>query len=100
LQHREAGIASGEETLAATLARFEQREVTLLDTLQTEDALTADQLRLVEERLAYASTFARLRFETGELVTAAAEWAAGKMLTFQAAGLAAPPGALRREEPR
>ncbi len=82
MEHATTTVASSEEMLRVTLERFHDREATLIDTLLTEEDLTADQLRLVDERLAYASTLARLKFETGELVSSGAD-ADGEVFTFQ-----------------
>jgi outer membrane protein TolC len=68
LERWETAVAHDEATVAATLERFGAGEVTLVDTLLTEEILTRDQLELVRARQVYWSLLARLRFETGTLV--------------------------------
>ena len=55
-------------TLNGTLERFRQGDVTLIDTLTTEEDLTQGQIQLVQAWLGYAGALARLRFESGSLV--------------------------------
>ena len=68
LQQWEAAVRNDEEILAGSLQRFQARDVTLVDTLLTEESVTSDRLELVRQRQTYFSTLARLRFEAGELV--------------------------------
>jgi outer membrane protein TolC len=69
LERWEAAVRADEETLQGVLQRFEIREVTLIDALITEEATTRDKLQLISQRQIYLSTLARLKFETGELLT-------------------------------
>jgi outer membrane protein TolC len=69
-------------TLDGALARMRGGELSLIDTLTTEDDLKREQVQLVEDQLQYFSTLARLRFETGQLVTIDGEGAPALGLTF------------------
>ncbi len=89
MEHGMTTVEYGEEMLRVTLERFHDREATLIDTLTTEEEVTTDQLRLVDERLTYAGTLARLKFETGELVNSDAD-NQGDVFTFRSAGLVGP----------
>ena len=57
------------ETLEGSLERFRSREITLTDTLLTEERLTNAMLDLVNAKQDYAKTLAGLRFETGTLLS-------------------------------
>ena len=69
LERWQAAVRADEETLQNVLQRFEIREVTLIDALVTEEATMRDKLQLISQRQVYLSTLARLKFETGELLT-------------------------------
>jgi len=64
----EEAVERGNELLTAVLQQLEGGNATVLDTLLTEEGVTADLLQLVRRRQAYLSALARLRFETGRLV--------------------------------
>lgn len=61
-------------------------ELSLVDTLLTEQDLTAARLRLVDALRNYATTLARLRFESGTLV----RFEEGKPVGFDLTGLPSP----------
>ncbi len=65
----QAAVRADEELLQNMLDRFGVREVTLIDVLLTEENATRDAIQLIAQRQAYQSILARLKFETGELVT-------------------------------
>ncbi|HYM24613.1 MAG TPA: TolC family protein [Vicinamibacterales bacterium] len=69
----EEAVRSDEATTRAVLDLFQIREVTLIDTLTTEETETQDRLQLISQRQAYLSTLARLKFETGQLLTFSTE---------------------------
>ncbi len=89
----EAAVAHNETTLAATLERFATGEVTLIDTLLTEEAVTSDQIQLVRARQALASLLTRLKFETGTLVEFEREGTPGEIVTVDTSWLVARTGA-------
>jgi outer membrane protein TolC len=69
-------------TLDGALARMRGGDLSLIDTLTTEDDLKREQVQLVEDQLQYFSTLARLRFETGQLITVEGEGAPALGLSF------------------
>jgi outer membrane protein TolC len=83
----EKAVANGQETLAAAMERFRDREMTLINTLLTEEELTSDKLQLVAQRQAYYSALARLKHETGELVLVENEGPGTEVIAFQTSGL-------------
>ncbi|MFN8058387.1 MAG: TolC family protein [Vicinamibacterales bacterium] len=70
-----------------TLERFRSGDVTLIDTLTTEETLTQTQIQLVQSWLGYLAAVTRLRYEAGSLVTFDAVDQAGESLRFDPAGL-------------
>jgi outer membrane protein len=62
-------IEAGGRTLDTTLAQFEIGEVTLADTLRTEEEVLADRIELIGYLQSFYQTLARLRFEAGTLVS-------------------------------
>jgi outer membrane protein TolC len=79
-------VTNDEQTLQAALDRFANRELTLMDTLITEESVTTDRLQLVVQRQVYFSTLARLRYETGEIVKAESDGKGSEVLIFQPTG--------------
>jgi outer membrane protein TolC len=75
-------VSSSQQMHQAEFDRLQIGQSTLIDTLLTEESLTADELQLVRVRQAYLSTLARLRFETGELVTFEDEGTPAEMIRF------------------
>jgi outer membrane protein len=61
-----------EETHAASGERFAAGDLTLIDTLTTEEQLTATRLQLLDAERRYLALVARLRYETGTLLDAPA----------------------------
>jgi len=57
-----------EETAEATMTRYRAGDMTVLDTLVTEQELTRAGLELVGTEREVLSRLTRLRFETGRLV--------------------------------
>lgn len=68
-----------------TVDRFRAGDVTLLDTLITEEDLTQNQIQLAQSWLGYAGALARLRFEQGALVSFDSLEQAGESLRFDPA---------------
>ncbi len=68
VQQQQASVDASQKTLDGALQRFQQGEVTLIDTLLTEQNLTQDRLALVQAWQQYLSELARLKFETGTLI--------------------------------
>jgi outer membrane protein TolC len=66
-QQRQAAVTSYEATWDATQRLRAAGEITLIDTLLTEQQLTEARLQLVEARRVYASSVARFKRETGTL---------------------------------
>jgi outer membrane protein TolC len=64
----QSAVAFGEQVLSAALDQLQTGDLTILDTLLTEQSVTEDQLQLVRQRQIYLSTLARLRFDTAQLV--------------------------------
>lgn len=86
------GLARAEEAQGylrqvhqGTLERFRSGDVTLLDTLITEEDLTQVQIQLAQAWLGYAGALARLRFEQGVLVSFDSLEQAGESLRFDPA---------------
>ncbi|HEY6211411.1 MAG TPA: TolC family protein, partial [Vicinamibacterales bacterium] len=65
----EDAVRADQASLDSALQLFQIRELTLLDTLVTEETATQDRLQLIGQRQMYLSTLARLKYETGELLT-------------------------------
>ncbi len=65
----QTAVAHDEHVLAAALQQLQSGDLTILDTLLTEESVTTDQLQLVRQRQVYLSTLARLRFEAAVLVS-------------------------------
>ena len=68
LRAREA-VERTPATYEGALAQLRAGELTLIDTLTTEEELLGDQTELLRQQQVYLSTLARLRFEAGQLVT-------------------------------
>ena len=68
LRAREA-VERTTATYAGALAQLRAGELTLIDTLTTEEELLGDQTELLRQQQVFLSTLARLRFEAGQLVT-------------------------------
>jgi outer membrane protein len=67
-QQRQASVTSHEATWDATDRLRAAGDITLIDTLLTEQRLMQARLQLVEARRVYASALARLKRETGTLL--------------------------------
>lgn len=68
LEARRETLARIEETQSATEERFKAGDLTVLDTLTTEEQLTGARLEVLDAERRYLSLLARLRFETGSLL--------------------------------
>jgi outer membrane protein TolC len=73
------------ETRDGSQQLFEAGELTLIDTLLTEEEAITDQLTLVRQMQMYLSTLARLKFESGEIVTFANEGTPTESVSFTGA---------------
>lgn len=82
IQHRRTTIDLQRQTLDGALTRLRSGDLSLIDTLTTEDDLTREQVQLVEDLLNYFATLARLRFETGQLITIEGEGAPSEGINF------------------
>ena len=69
VERREASAGFSQRTLEATMELFRAGELSLIDAILTEEQNTFAQVSVVNTKLAYASTLARVMFETGTLVT-------------------------------
>jgi outer membrane protein TolC len=69
VQRQQDLVAASQATLDASIARFQTNDITLIDLLLTEESLTQARLSLAAARQKYLSDLARLRFETGTLVS-------------------------------
>jgi outer membrane protein len=87
IRRDQAAVEASQQTLEAALSRFQQGDVTLIDTLLTEEALTQDRLTLVNEWQNYLSQLARLKFETGTLVFVSGPTMAPEQIRFDSTDL-------------
>ena len=68
LEARRDALARIEETHAASIERYKAGDLSVIDTLTTEQERTSARLQLVGAERNYLSLVAQLRFETGGLV--------------------------------
>lgn len=68
VERRREAVEYYEETINAAVERFRAGELSLIDTLLTEEQLTLARLELLAARQTYAARLAELRHETGSLV--------------------------------
>lgn len=68
LAAQRAALENLEQTHAASLERYQAGDLSIVDTLLTEQQLTDARLGLVDVERRYASLLAQLRFETGTLI--------------------------------
>jgi outer membrane protein TolC len=66
-QHQQA-VGFQQQTLDGALQRLKIGDVTVMDTITTEEDLTQGRLQLVRDQQLYMSALARLKFETGTLI--------------------------------
>jgi len=66
---RRETVAHYDDTLDSARARYQSGDITIVDMLITEEDLLREQLELVRDLQVYLSILARLRFETGTLIT-------------------------------
>jgi outer membrane protein TolC len=88
LEQRQESLAQHEKAWDGTQELRRAGELTLIDTLLTEQRLTSARLASVRARRGYAAALARLRFETGKLVT----YREGRPLSADLSGLVDGPG--------
>ncbi len=86
LQGRREALAATEESHRGSVERYQAGDLSVIDTLLTEEQLTAARLQVVDAERRYLSLVAQLRFEAGALVEAPT--AAGESVRL--APLAAP----------
>ncbi len=67
LEERRKAVAQHEATWKSTQELRKAGELSLIDTLMTEEDLTSARLNLVRAEQDYSEALARLRFESGEL---------------------------------
>jgi outer membrane protein TolC len=86
IERQKAVVGHSQEILESTIERLRLLEVTLLDALQTEEALTQDELELARMQQVFYSMLARLRYEAGELILFENEGTAAELPRFDPAG--------------
>jgi len=69
IQFAVAALAASRQTVDGAIARYQTGDLTLIDTLLSEEDLTQDRLALIRLWQQYLSELVRLRFETGTLVS-------------------------------
>jgi hypothetical protein len=69
VQRSREAVERTQQTFEGALAQLRAGELTLIDTLTTEEELLGDQTELLRQQQVYLSTLARLRFEAGQLVS-------------------------------
>jgi outer membrane protein TolC len=80
IDHAASAVTYGDQLIEMAVQQFRAREATLIDTLLTEEQVTQDRLSLIRKRQVYLSLLARLKFETGDLLSMT-----GQTLSFDAA---------------
>jgi outer membrane protein TolC len=68
IERRRDATEALQRSLDASVQQFEIGELTLIDTLLTEETLTTERLQLTADLQLYASAAARLAFETASLI--------------------------------
>jgi outer membrane protein TolC len=68
IERRRDSTDALQRSLDASIEQFEIGELTLIDTLLTEETLTTERLQLTADLQLYASAAARLAFETASLI--------------------------------
>jgi outer membrane protein TolC len=68
IERRRASTEALQRSLDASIEQFQIGELTLIDTLLTEETLTTERLQLTADLQLYASAAARLAFETASLI--------------------------------
>lgn len=82
IQRGREAIDRDRQSLDSILGLLKAGESTVIDTLTTEEELVRDELELVRQLQLYFSLLARLRFESGQLVTFANEGTAAEAARF------------------
>jgi outer membrane protein TolC len=91
IERRRGALGYFEQTLDASLEMFEAGDITLIDTLITEEDLTRERIQLARAMRVYLSLLARLRFEIGDLLRFADEGTISESVEFSLQGLVAGP---------
>lgn len=81
-RNREA-LGLYEKTLNSALERYQAGDITLLDTIVTEEDLTRQRQQYVRSVQTYLSLLARLKFETGDLLQFHDEGSAAETAAFE-----------------
>lgn len=82
VEQRRAAVARSTEAHTGATEQLKVGEITVIDVLTLEESLTRDHVSLVQALLVYHSTMARLRYETGDLVSWEGEGTEGERVTF------------------
>ncbi len=86
VEHLRRAVSQHEETWKTSLELQKAGDLSLIDTLLTEQGLTSARLQLVEALRNYEASLARLRFQAGTLV----RFREGEPVGFDLAGLPSP----------
>lgn len=89
IELRRGALGYFEQTLDASLEMFEAGDITLIDTLTTEEDLTREKIQLAQAMRVYISLLARLRFEIGDLLRFSDEGTTSETVEFSLQGLVA-----------
>jgi outer membrane protein TolC len=82
VEQRRAAVERSTEAHTGANEQLKVGEITVIDVLTLEESLTRDHVSLVQALLVYHSTMARLRYETGDLVSWDGEGTEGERVTF------------------
>jgi outer membrane protein TolC len=82
IQRGREAVDRDRQSLDSIVGLLKAGESTVIDTLTTEEELVRDQLELVRQLQTYYNLLARLRFESGQLVTFANEGSASEAARF------------------
>jgi outer membrane protein TolC len=91
IERRRGALGYFEQTLDASLEMFEAGDITLIDTLITEEDLTRERILLARAMRVYLGLLARLRFEIGDLLRFADEGTISESVELSLQGLVAGP---------
>jgi outer membrane protein TolC len=87
IQTRRGSLDLYRQTLEAAQQQYQIGDLTLIDTLTTEEDLTREHIELVSDLQVYYSLLARLRFEVARLIRFDNEGSQTEVVTFDPAGL-------------
>jgi outer membrane protein TolC len=83
MQRNKEALGLYETTLANAMERYQAGDITLLDTIVTEEDLTRQRQQYVRSVQTYLSLLARLKFETGDLLQFNDEGSAAETAAFE-----------------